>query len=104
MHSSDIVHAHMCIVHLQNPAKALAEFYRVCKPGGIIATRDPAPDMQALALRFKPDVPGLREVMTSKHSLTICWQDTWSRQSFVYVPTHVYDASEYTCAYIRTLV
>ncbi|KXS93924.1 hypothetical protein AC578_6804 [Pseudocercospora eumusae] len=57
--SFDVVHAHGCLLHVENKIQALEAFWRVCKPGGIIAVRD--------ALSFgtiwslKPDLPGIRE-------------------------------------------
>lgn len=36
----DIVHAHQVLQHLKDPVAALAEMYRVTRPGGIIAVRD----------------------------------------------------------------
>jgi ubiquinone/menaquinone biosynthesis C-methylase UbiE len=38
--SFDILHAHQLFVHLYEPVKAMSEFYRVCKPGGIVACRE----------------------------------------------------------------
>ena len=56
--SFDIVHAHQLLVHIANPVVVLKEFYRVCKPGGIIACRESS---SALVLSLKPDLPGVRE-------------------------------------------
>jgi len=36
----DVVHAHQVLQHLSDPAGALAEMRRVCRPGGLIAARD----------------------------------------------------------------
>jgi ubiquinone/menaquinone biosynthesis C-methylase UbiE len=36
----DIVHAHQCLIHLDNPVKALREMRRVCKKGGVIGVRE----------------------------------------------------------------
>ena len=36
----DVVHAHQVLQHLSDPAAALAEMRRVCRPGGLIAARD----------------------------------------------------------------
>ncbi|KAF7190610.1 putative methyltransferase C1B3.06c [Pseudocercospora fuligena] len=38
--SFDIVHAHQVLIHLDEPPAALKEMLRVCKPGGIVASRD----------------------------------------------------------------
>lgn len=38
--SFDLVHAHQVLQHLTNPVGALEEMARVCRPGGLIATRD----------------------------------------------------------------
>jgi ubiquinone/menaquinone biosynthesis C-methylase UbiE len=38
--SFDIVHAHQVLQHLTDPASALREMRRVCRPGGLIAARD----------------------------------------------------------------
>lgn len=56
--SFDIVHAHQILVHIANPVVVMKEFYRVCKPGGIIACRE---SNSAVVLSLKPDLPGLRE-------------------------------------------
>ncbi|KAF8856179.1 S-adenosyl-L-methionine-dependent methyltransferase [Acephala macrosclerotiorum] len=55
--SFDIVHAHALLVHISDPVKVLKEFYRVCKPGGIIACRENSP---SVVLSLKPDLPGIR--------------------------------------------
>ena len=55
--SFDIVHAHALLVHLPNPVIALKEFYRVVKPGGIVACRDASP---SIVLSLKPDLPVIR--------------------------------------------
>jgi SAM-dependent methyltransferase len=54
----DIVHAHQVFVHLAEPVKALREFYRVCKPGGIVACRE---GNGRRILSLKPDLPAIRE-------------------------------------------
>jgi SAM-dependent methyltransferase len=36
----DIVHAHQVLQHLADPVAALAEWRRVCAPGGVVAARD----------------------------------------------------------------
>src|SRR5262249_54469162 len=36
----DAVHAHQVLQHLTDPARALAEMRRVCRPGGVVAARD----------------------------------------------------------------
>jgi SAM-dependent methyltransferase len=38
--SFDVVHAHQVLQHLTDPAGALREMARVCRPGGVIAVRD----------------------------------------------------------------
>jgi ubiquinone/menaquinone biosynthesis C-methylase UbiE len=38
--SFDVVHAHQVLQHLAEPVAALAEWRRVCRPGGIVAVRD----------------------------------------------------------------
>lgn len=38
--SFDVVHAHQVLQHLARPIDALAEWRRVCRPGGIVAVRD----------------------------------------------------------------
>ena len=38
--SFDVVHAHQVLQHLADPAAALAEMRRVCRPGGVVAARD----------------------------------------------------------------
>jgi SAM-dependent methyltransferase len=36
----DVVHAHQLLQHLRDPAVALREMARVCRPGGLVAARD----------------------------------------------------------------
>lgn len=53
--SFDVVHAHQVLQHLTDPAAALREMARVCKPGGWLAARDA--DYAAMA--WYPEVPAL---------------------------------------------
>jgi ubiquinone/menaquinone biosynthesis C-methylase UbiE len=56
--SFDIVHAHALLVHIPDPVAVLKEFYRVCKPGGIVAVRESNP---TIVLSLKPDIPAIRQ-------------------------------------------
>ncbi|MGO1926237.1 MAG: methyltransferase domain-containing protein [Brachybacterium tyrofermentans] len=38
--SFDVVHAHQVLQHLPDPVRALSQFRRVTRPGGIVAVRD----------------------------------------------------------------
>ncbi|HWT47125.1 MAG TPA: methyltransferase domain-containing protein [Mycobacterium sp.] len=38
--SFDVVHAHQVLQHVADPAEALREMRRVCRPGGVVAARD----------------------------------------------------------------
>ncbi|KAL1847375.1 hypothetical protein Daus18300_013960 [Diaporthe australafricana] len=58
--SFDVVHSHMCLFHLHNPERAFKEYLRVCKPGGIMATRDAAAEW--FITDIEPDLPVVREV------------------------------------------
>lgn len=55
--SFDVVHAHQVLQHLTDPAAALREMARVCKPGGWVAARDA--DYAAMA--WYPEEPALEE-------------------------------------------
>jgi ubiquinone/menaquinone biosynthesis C-methylase UbiE len=54
----DILHAHALIIHLKDPVSAYKEFYRVLKPGGIVASREMNPHA---ILSLKPDLAPLRQ-------------------------------------------
>ncbi|KAH9208562.1 methyltransferase type 11 [Leptodontidium sp. 2 PMI_412] len=56
--SFDIVHAHQLLCHLPDPVPAMKEFYRICKPGGLVAARDSSP---SIVLSLKPDLPAIRQ-------------------------------------------
>jgi SAM-dependent methyltransferase len=53
----DIVHAHQVLQHLQDPLTAFKHMKALTKPGGIVAARD----VDYEAMRWYPEVPGLRE-------------------------------------------
>jgi ubiquinone/menaquinone biosynthesis C-methylase UbiE len=38
--SFDVVHAHQCLIHLDDPVKAFKEMRRVCKVGGIVGVKE----------------------------------------------------------------
>jgi SAM-dependent methyltransferase len=54
--SFDVVYANAVLLYLREPVRALAEFRRVLRPGGIAAVSDD--DISTLV--FSPDLPGLR--------------------------------------------
>ncbi|RYO81430.1 hypothetical protein DL766_004709 [Monosporascus sp. MC13-8B] len=56
--SFDVVHAHTCITHVQDRVAALREFRRVCKPGGVVALRDPLDIVEQV--RWTPDLPVMK--------------------------------------------
>ncbi|WQF89950.1 Putative methyltransferase type 11, S-adenosyl-L-methionine-dependent methyltransferase superfamily [Colletotrichum destructivum] len=56
--SFDIVHAHTCLTHVHDRVGALREFLRVCKPGGVVAVRDPL-DIERQVV-WRPDLPAMR--------------------------------------------
>lgn len=43
--SFDIVHAHQCLIHLEDPVQALREMQRVCKSQGRIGAREGSPQL-----------------------------------------------------------
>jgi SAM-dependent methyltransferase len=51
----DVVHAHQVLQHVADPARALREMARVCRPGGVVAARDS--DYATFA--WWPRLPGL---------------------------------------------
>ena len=53
--SFDVVHAHQVLQHLARPVDALAEWRRVCRPGGIVAVRD----ADYAAMTWWPATPAL---------------------------------------------
>jgi SAM-dependent methyltransferase len=53
--SFDVVHAHQVLQHLTDPARALREMARVCRPGGWVAARD----ADYAAMTWFPEVPAL---------------------------------------------
>jgi len=53
--SFDVVHAHQVLQHLARPVEALAEWRRVCRPGGIVAVRD----ADYAAMCWWPETPEL---------------------------------------------
>ncbi len=55
--SVDVVHAHQVLQHLVDPPRALAEFRRVTKPGGIVAARD----VDYEGISWFPLLPEVRE-------------------------------------------
>lgn len=62
--SFDVVHSHMALFHLRNPVQAFREFIRVCKPGGVVATRDPSDEWTPQAVTdVNPDSPIIHEMM-----------------------------------------
>ncbi|KUJ15069.1 UbiE family methyltransferase [Mollisia scopiformis] len=56
--SFDVVHAHQVLIHLTEPITALQEFYRICKPGRIVACRE---GNGRRILSLKPDLPAIRQ-------------------------------------------
>ncbi|KAK1985681.1 UbiE family methyltransferase [Colletotrichum cereale] len=56
--SFDIVHAHTCLTHVHDRVAALRELRRVCKPGGVVAARDPL-DIEN-QVTWTPHLPAMR--------------------------------------------
>jgi 2-polyprenyl-3-methyl-5-hydroxy-6-metoxy-1,4-benzoquinol methylase len=71
--SFDVVHAHQVLQHVGDPAAALVEFARVCRPGGTVAVRDG----DYPAMRWFPEVPGLDAAFAAYGALTRRDGATW---------------------------
>lgn len=55
----NVVHANAVVCHCVDPVAALQAMLRVCKPGGVVATRDPSYPVEMY--RIEPAVPGFRD-------------------------------------------
>ncbi len=58
--SFDVVYANTVLLHVREPARALAEMRRVLRPGGVAAVSDD--DLSTVV--FSPDLPELRRAMS----------------------------------------
>jgi ubiquinone/menaquinone biosynthesis C-methylase UbiE len=63
--SFDVVHAHQVLQHLSDPAAALAEMRRVCRPGGLVAARD----ADYATMTWAPAEPALDRWLALYHEL-----------------------------------
>ncbi|GAB7364776.1 hypothetical protein MBLNU230_g5574t1 [Neophaeotheca triangularis] len=54
--SFDVVHAHQVLCHLDSPVQAMREMLRVCKTGGVVASRES--DLRMC--NFHPETEGMR--------------------------------------------
>jgi ubiquinone/menaquinone biosynthesis C-methylase UbiE len=64
--SADIVHAHQVLQHLTDPVRALGEWRRVLRPGGLLAVRD----SDYAAFVWAPADPRLDRWLELYHQLT----------------------------------
>ncbi len=64
--SFDVVHAHQVLQHVGDPAAALVEMGRVCRPGGLVACRD----SDYPAMTFTPADPELDRALAAYGALT----------------------------------
>jgi SAM-dependent methyltransferase len=71
----DFVHSSHCLEHLANPAEALENWLRICRPGGHLVVTVPDEDLYEQGVfpsTFNPD---------HKVTFTICRTNSWSTHS-----------------------
>lgn len=88
---SDVVHSHAVFMHLTDPVKAFRAMFRVVKPGGIVASRDPSgrgivaihpdrPPFSALMTEASPAVLRYIDAMGSCSSAGL-YKEKWVREA-----------------------
>lgn len=88
---SDVVHSHAVFMHLTDRVKAFKAMYRVVKPGGIVASRDPSgrgivaifpdrPPFSALMTEASPAMLRYIDAMGSCSKAGI-YKEKWAREA-----------------------
>lgn len=86
-----MIHAHAVLMHLTEPVRALRAMYRVVKPGGIVASRDPSgrgivaihpdrPPFNALMAEHSPAQMRYVDAMGSRIKAGV-YKEGWAREA-----------------------